>query len=254
MKNTISLRRIGLLLKRYFLENINREIMFWCMITFIFTVLNNRTFVLIVLFVSGLIYSIRLHKDLLKGTNSLHFLLIPATHTEKLTATIILNTFYHFGMTLVAYSIGNLLVTIIYHFILKMAVPVNWNLFQEATVINTNGVFLVDVKNVFWSILGLYTFSQALFMVGFLYFKNNVVFKTVFSIIGFGFILFFLQLFVFKTFWNVKHLTNAIFPMFVVITDFTIPDVFKNAFVYGSCLLIPFLWVVSYFRLTEREA
>ena len=228
--------------------------MFWCMITFIFTILDNRVFVLIVLFISGLIYSIRLHKDLLRGKNSLHFLMIPATHTEKISAAIILNTFYHFGMTLLAYTIGNLLVTMIYHFILKMAVPVNWDLFQEPSIINVNGIPQLYVKNVFWSVLGLFAFSQALFTVGSLYFRNNVVFKTLFSIIGFAIVLLLLQLLIFKTFWNVKHLTNAFYPMLVVITDFNIPTVFKNAFVYGSYVLTPFLWLVSYFRLTEREA
>ncbi len=254
MKNQLSIYRIGLLLKRYFRENKNREIMFWCMITFIFTVLDNRIFVLFVLFLSGLIYSIRLHKDLLKGTNSMHFLLIPATQTEKIVSTVFLNTFYHFGMTLLSYIIGNMLVTLTYHFILKMPVPVNWDLFQETSIVNVNGFIQPVEKNVFWSVFGLFAFSQSLFMVGSLYFKNNVIPKTIFSILGFVFVLFLVQVFIFKTFWNVKHLVNAIFPMFVVISDFNIPTLFKNTFVYGSALFIPFLWIVAYFRLSEKEA
>lgn len=254
MKNGFSFKRIGLLLQRYFLENMSREIMFWCIIIFTFTVLDNRVFVLTVLFISGLIYSIRLHKDLLKGSNSMHFLLIPATHAEKLASTIFLNTFYHLAMTVLSYSIGNFLISFTYHFILKIQVPVNWDLFQDTSIIAVNGFFQPVVKNVFWSVFGLFAFSQALFTVGSLYFKNNVVTKTIFSIIGLGLFIFILQLIIFKTFWDVKYISNAILPMFVVITDFTIPNVFKTAFVIGSYLLIPFLWTVSYFRLTEREA
>jgi hypothetical protein len=254
MNKVFSLRRVGLLLHRYFLENLNREIMFWCIVTFTFIVLDHRIFVLLVLFVSGLIYSIRLHKDLMKGSNAMHYLLIPANHSEKLVSTIILNTFYHFSMTIIAYSIGNLLVTLTYHFILRMPVPVNWDLFQDTTVIVSNGFIQPVVRNVFWSVLGLFTFSQSLFMLGSLYFKNNAVTKTILSILGFGVVLFLLQLLIFKTLWDVKHLKNAIFPMFVVVSDFTIPNVFKTAFVIGSYLLIPFMWIVSYFRLTEKEA
>ncbi len=253
MINTFSFYRLGLLLKRYFLENLHREIMFWCIIIFTFTVLDNRVFVLIVLFVSGLIYSIRLQKDLLKGSNSLHFLLIPATHTEKLVSSIFLNTFYHLGMTVLSYSIGNLLVSLTYHFILRIDVPVNWDLFIDTSIINVNGILHPVVNNVFWSVFGLFAFSQALFMVGSLYFKNNVITKTFLSIFGFGFAMFLLQLILFKTYWDVKYISNALIPMFVVINDFTIPTVFKSAFVYGSSILIPFLWIVSYFRLTERE-
>ena len=254
MTNGISIKRIGLLLQRYFLENLYREIMFWCIIIFTFTVLDNRVFVLMVLFVSGLIYSIRLQKDLLKGSNSMHFLLIPATHAEKLISTIFLNTFYHLGMTVLAYSIGNLLVSLTYHFILKIDVPVNWDLFQDTTIVSVNGIFQPVVNNVFWSVFGLFAFSQSLFLLGSFYFRNNVITKTLVSIIGFGLLIFILQLLIFKTFWNVKYLSNAILPMFVVVSDFTIPNVFKTSFVIGSYLLIPFLWVVSYFRLTEKEA
>ena len=253
MNKVFSIKRVGYLLRRYFLENLYREIMFWCIVTFTFTILDHRIFVLIVMFVSGLIYSIRLQKDLQKGSDSMHYLLIPATHSEKLASSIILNTFYHFGMTLISYSIGNLLVILTYHFILKMQVPVNWDLFQDTSIVVSNGFLQPLAKNVFWSVFGLFAFSQSLFMLGSLYFRKNVVSKTIFSILGFGFALFLLQLFIFKTFWDVKHLSNAIFPMFVVVTDFTIPNVFKTAFVIGSYLLVPFMWVVSYFRMIEKE-
>jgi hypothetical protein len=253
MKNSFNIGRISLLLKRYFLENMNREIMFWCMITFIFTMLDSRSFVIFVLFFSGLIYSIRLHNDLLKGTKGMHYLLIPATHSEKIAATIFLSTFYHFGMTIIAYSIGNLLITLTYHTILKMPVPVNWDLFTEASIVNVNGFIVPVMRNAFWSILGLFTFSQAVFILGSVYFNSNVIFKTILSVVGLGFVLFLIQVLIFKTIWDVKYLSNTILPMFVVITESTIPTVFKNAITIGSVLLIPFLWLVSYYRLSEKE-
>jgi len=253
MNIDFSFRRVGLLLKRYFFENLYREIMFWCIITFTFTVLDNRVFVLLVMFVSGLIYSIRLQKELMKGSNGMHYFLIPATHSEKLASTIILNTLYHFGMTFLSYTIGNLLVILTYQFILKIPVPVNWDLFQNTTLVNSSGFFQPEIKNVFWSVFGLFAFSQSLFTLGSLYFDKNVVTKTIFSVLGIGLGLLLLQLLIFKTYWDVKYLSNAIFPMFVVVSDSTIPGIFKTTFLVGSYLFTPFLWVVSYYRLCEKE-
>lgn len=253
MKFTFSFRRVILLIQRYLFENISRELLFWCIITLIFTILDHRSFVIIVLFISGLIYSLRLNKELLRGANGMHFLMIPATQTEKIVSNIFLNTIYHFSMTLLAYTIGNLLVTLIYHVILKIEVPVSWDLFQTSNTVYVNGFMQVIEQNVFWQIFGLFAFSQALFTLGSLYFANNAVFKTVFSILGIGFVLFQFQIFLFKTIWDIKYLSNAIFPMFVMITDSTIPAIVDNAITIGSYLLLPFLWIVGYYRLTEKQ-
>lgn len=253
MDKTFSFRRIILLIQQYLFENINREIMFWSIITFIFTILDHRSFVIIVLFISGLIYSLRLHKELMKGPNGMHYLMIPATQTEKIISNFLLNTVYHFIMTLVAYSIGNLLVTLTYQLILKIDIPVNWDLFQVSNTVYVDGFIQVIEQNVFFQILGLFAFSQALFTLGSLYFENNAVFKTVFSILFIGLTLFLLQIFLFKSIWDIKYLSNAIFPMFVMITDSTIPAIVDKAITIGSYLILPFLWIVSYFRLTEKQ-
>lgn len=254
MKFTFSFRRLILLIQRYLFENISRELLFWGIITLIFIVLDHRSFVIIILFISGLIYSLRLNKELMRGTNGMHFLMIPATQTEKIVSNMFLNTIYHFSMTLLAYSIGNLLVTLIYHVILKFDIPVSWDLFQTSNTVYVNGIMQVIEKNVFWQIFGLFAFSQALFTLGSLYFINNAVLKTVFSIIGFGLILWLFQIFLFKTIWDIKYISNAIFPMFVMISDSTIPAIVDKAITIGSYLLLPFLWIVGYYRLTEKQA
>lgn len=253
MNITFSFRRVILLIQRYLFENISRELMFWSIITLIFTVLDHRVFVIIVLFISGLIYSLRLHKELMRGPNGMHYLMIPATQTEKIVSNIILNTVYHFGMTLLAYSIGNLLVTFIYHVVLKIDIPVSWDLFQVSKAVYVDGFIETTQRNVFLQLFGIFAFFQAIFTLGSLYFKNNAVYKTVFSIIVVGFILFLFQVFLFKTIWDIKYLINAIFPMFVMISDSTIPAIIDNAITIGSYFLLPFLWIVSYYRLTEKQ-
>jgi len=219
----------------------------------LFTVLDNRFFVIIVLFISGLIYSVRLHKELMRGSNGIHYLMIPATITEKLIANIFLNTVYHFFMTLLAYSIGNLLVTLLYHVILKIQVPVNWDLFSVSNTVYVDGYIQVITKNVFWQIFGLFAFSQAIFTLGSLYFKNNIVAKTILTVVASGFVLFILQLFLFKTLWDIKYIGNAIFPMLVMINDATIPPVVNTAITILCYIILPYLWVISYFKLSEKQ-
>jgi hypothetical protein len=252
-KNKFSLKRVALLLQRYFLENMNQEIMFWLIITIILTIFDHRNFVIIILFISGLISSVRLQKELLRGPNGMHYLLIPATHAEKVTATVILNTIYHFAMILLAYTIGNLLATLIYHLILKIQVPLNWDLFQVTTITFIDGIPQPTIQSVFWSLFGFFAFSQAIFMLGTLYFDKNALPKTIFSLIGLGFFLFLIQVILFKSIWEVKYLSNAIIPAMLMISDSTMPTYIKTIIDYGSYLLLPFLWIVSYFRLTEKQ-
>ncbi|MDD3321348.1 MAG: hypothetical protein PHS59_07880 [Paludibacter sp.] len=253
MKNKVDFRQINLLIQRYMFENWSKEVLFWSIITLFFTVLDNRYFVIFVLFISGIIYSVRLHKELMNGTNGIHFMMIPATQTEKLISNIFLNTVYHFFMILFSYSIGNVLVILLYHVILKINVPVNWDLFQVTNNTFADGYILVSSRNVFWQIFGLFAFSQAIFTLGSLYFKNNIVAKTILSFIFIGFIFFMVQLILFKFLWDIKYLSNALFPILVMINDATLPPIVHKIITIGSYITLPYLWVVSYFRLKEKE-
>ena len=252
-KNTFSFKRLVLLLNRYFRENMNREVMFWSILALIFTILDQRDFVILILFLSGIYYSVLLNKEISKSVSGMHYLLIPATHAEKLTAILLLNTIFHFGMTLLAYSIGNLLITLIYHVILKLDIPVNWDLFQVTKQYEINGILQVSVQNVFWSVLGIFAFIQSVFTLGSLYFKGNTVLKTIFTIFCFTGIILLIQLVLLKTLWDVKYLKNAILPMLVMINDSTIPALIQKSIVWGSFIILPFMWLVSYFRLSEKQ-
>ncbi len=253
MIQKFNFKRLALLLQRHFLEDMTREIMFWSIITLIFTILDQRDFVIIVMFLSGIYYSVLLNKELSNVTSGMHYLMIPATHAEKLTATLVLNTIYHFGMTLLAYTIGNSLILLIYHVILKLQIPVNWDLFQVTNTYEVNGILMVSDQNVFWKIFGLFAFTQSVFILGSLYFKGSSVMKTLFSLLCFCGILFLIQIFLFKTVWNVKHLQNAILPVIIMINDSRIPAIIDKTILYGSYLLLPFIWLVSYFRLIEKQ-
>jgi len=73
MNTNFRIKNISLLLKRYFVENAYREILFWSIISLIFTVLDQRDFVQLVIIVSGLIFSNNLYKELWNAPSSIHF-------------------------------------------------------------------------------------------------------------------------------------------------------------------------------------
>lgn len=253
MNKKFSIKRVLYLLHRFFLENLSRELFYWCILTLVFIVLDQRDFVRWVLYIGGFLFSIRLFRELYRTPTGMNFLIIPATHTEKLTANIFLSTIYYFGMTLLTYALGNLIVTLVYHQILNVNIPVNWDLFQVTTTFFDRGFVEVIERNVFFEIFGTFALIQALGMLGSLYFKNNPAAKTIFSVMSFGFMLLLIQFILFKTLWDVKQLGNAMLSATIMISDSTIPPIFELVLTIGIYLLTPFLWVVSYFRLTEKQ-
>lgn len=253
MKKTISLNRIRLLLERYFVENIYREILFWSIVSLIFTVFDQRSFVIAVLFISGLFFSVHLFKELWKGPNSYFNSMLPASQSEKIISTIFLSSVYHFGMTVFAYTIGNGLVTLIYHVILRIDIPVSWDLFYSTTNYIENGYMQTSVKNEFWEIWGLFAAVQAVIMAGALYFKRNATLKTLLSIGFYCILLVVVQLIFFKTIWDVKHIQNAFFNVIVMYNDGTIPVIFQQLYIITIYLLIPYFWLIAYFRLKEEQ-
>lgn len=253
MQLDFSLMRIILMIRKYFYENIKREIMCWCIITILFILLDHRVFVLFVLFTSGLINLAHLHNEFYQKSTKTGFLMMPASQSEKIFSLFLLNTLYHFIMILIAYSVANLLVTFVYHSFLKLQVTVNWDLFNLNNTIYLNGYIQKVKQNVFFNIFGLFALSQSIVSLGFLYFKNNQLFKTVISILVIILSIAALQVGLFKTLWEVKYISNTLYAIIVMISDSTVPAIIDNAMLVGSYLAFPTLWVISYFTLTEKQ-
>ena len=253
MKTNFNIQRISLLLKRYFVENSYREIMFWSIIILVFTVFDQRDFVKIVLYISGLVFSVNLYKELWNAPSSIHFFMIPATQIEKITVAVLLNTLYFFVMTLLAYFLGHMLIILVYHLILKIQIHINWDLFEATKTIFMNGKTYVSINNEFWKILGNFAFIQALSMVGSLYFKNNSTLKTMISIFGIAIIIGITQLLLMKIFLGDISLADSIVYINIAINNPNVPTTIEYLIRFIGYLLIPFLWLVSYFRLTEKQ-
>lgn len=179
--------------------------------------------------------------------------MIPATQAEKISTAIFLNTIYFFGMTLLSYLFGHMLIIFVYHQLLNIDVPISRDLFEASKTIFVNGKTYISIENEFWKIWGMFAFIQALTMVGSLYFKTNATIKTIVSLIITGIILALTQLFLMKLFLGNISFGDSLIYLNITFNNPEIPTSILVILNILSYLLIPFLWVVSYFRLTEKQ-
>ena len=258
MNTTININRLGLLLKRYFTENKQRELTFWGIVTVVFTLMHlagsreKSISVEMFLYVSGFIFAARTFKIFNFTPSGMHYLLIPATHLEKVISAILLSTFYYFAMILATYIVGTILGTTIGNLFFETNNPIQFELFQS----NSNSwVVGQEIYNFGPTLLNTFiTFAgiQSVFMLGSIYFKGNAIGKTILVIFAISLILGLIEIFLLKVTFGTYHLEGQMMRL-------TIPsgqNLFPGLEIAGTIFkyaLIPFFWVVTYFRLTEKE-
>ena len=251
MNTTFNFNRIGLLIKRFFMENKQKEITFWGITTVIFMIMREPTSVEMFLYISGFIFAARMFKEFGYTPGGMHYLLIPTTQLEKLMTSILLSTVYYFIMFLITYTIGTLLGTLIGNLILSTQQPVGLDLFQidsiskvwENNIVHHNG---------FWNIFLVFALIQSVFILGSLYFKRNALTRTFLSLIIIMIVLGLIEVFLVRITFGTYQLSGQSFKFTFGCGEnlFSGFEIAGNIFKY---LLIPFLWVVSYFRLTEKQ-
>ena len=246
MNTTLDINRLSLLLRRFFIENKQRELTFWGIATVVFTLMHlagpqeKSISVEMFLYISGFIFAARTFKIFNYTPGGMHFLLIPATHFEKLTTAILLSTFYYFVMILISYSLGTILGTTIGNFFFESNNPILFSLFSSHADIYSNSHSLLN-KFMFFAEI------QSVFMLGSIYFKGNAIGKTWLTITAVGIIIAIIQVSLMKILWNGMHFAETFNYQAGYLAGSSIK---AKVFVY---LLIPFFWTVSYFRLKEKQ-
>jgi len=256
MNTTLNINRLGLLLKRYFTENKQRELTFWGIATVVFMIMHQKGSVELFMYIAGFIFAARTFKIFNYTPSGMHYLLIPATHAEKLTINIILSSFYFFCMILITYVIGTAIGTQLGNLMFGMDNTITFELFQT----NPNQMSLINQMNVteysgLWNTFVTFAIIQSIFMLGSIYFKGNAIGKTFLTVIGISIILVMIELFLLKVTFGTYHLNGQMI-------NFNIN--FNSGYMFGSQIsqilsgvfkyaLIPFFWVVTYLRLTEKE-
>ena len=254
MNTILNINRLGLLLRRFFIENKQRELIFWGITVVVFTLMHlagpqeKSISVEMFLYISGFIFAARTFKILNYTPGGMHYLLIPATHFEKLTTAILLSTFYYFAMIVITYTIGTTLGTTIGNFFFASNNPIVFPLFHSIPDLYNNSHAPMSLLNKFVFFAGI----QSTFMLGSIYFKGNAVGKTFLAITAISIIFGIIELLLLK-------ITFGSYPMDGQMMNISIDSEqgFLSALSTGSKIfgyaLIPFFWVVSYFRLKEKQ-
>ncbi|MDR2804526.1 MAG: hypothetical protein LBB85_02635 [Dysgonamonadaceae bacterium] len=267
MKTAIfNFNRFGLLFRRYFAERIHTELIYWGIMIIAFVFLHN--FILgigCLLFVAGVFYAARFLREIHFPSQGIAYFMIPATQAEKLSVAVILTTFYYFAMMTAAYVIGNLLGTWLNNTLASVPLiasgymelnelfyytPLKWVLFDPNILSYTfTGVAEGNTYSYFNLFVQILIVLQSIYLLGGIYFKNNQAFKTFFvtNVI--------LVLFVILFILEMRLITGPENEEAAMTPDdfFHIRDIFYCVLRYASWLLPPFFWIVSYFRLTEKE-
>ena len=259
MTEILNFNRIGLLLQRYFVENRHRELYYWgiFIIVFMFT-RNNPALIGAVFIIAGANFCGNFFREIHSPTAGLNYFMIPATQAEKLVTSFLVTIFYYFGMMLLVYVIGNLVGTLLNNLFANISflssslkwfsyAPLQWSLLNLDTT--TDIGITVEGTTYLWAFFKSYIFTQAVFTLGSLYFKRSAVFKTLLTLFVVGFVYVVIMGLGMKGIFDV-HLNSGI-SMRVSVNQAQDPfETVTMAFMY---LLIPYLWVLSYFKLTEKE-
>lgn len=254
MNTTLDINRLGLLLKRYFIENKQRELTFWGITTVVFTLMHlagpqeKSISVEMFLYISGFIFAARTFKIFNYTPGGMHYLLIPATHFEKLTTAILLSTLYYFAMILISYSLGTIFGTTIGNFFFESNNPIVFALFNSIPDLYNNGHAPMSLLYKFILFAGI----QSTFMLGSIYFKGNAIGKTFLAITAISIVLGIIELLLLKITFGTYHLDGQMVNISIDSEQgfLSVLGTASKVFAYA---LIPFFWVVSYFRLKEKQ-
>ncbi len=246
MKETFQINRIYLLIKRFFVENFKSELIYWGIMILAFMIMYKieQHFFEYIIFAS--LFADRVNKDFSKKTNSIHYLMLPASRIEKLSSMILLIVPLFFVLFISAHFVASQLLNIIYH---VTTGKVYYNSIFEGSAILFSFIGTREV-------LGMLLVS-AIALVGSLHFRKNQALRTWLSIWAIFIML--VLLFVVVGFVFFKNKVGFSLNEEFSDTLYSLEDLLTSSvsiFIYKTLawLSIPYLWLVSYFKLSEKEA
>ena len=264
--NVFDFSRIGLLFQRYFIERSRSELIYWGIMALVFMFLrNNLSSMIGLIIIAGIFYAARFFKETHHSGNGVAYFMIPATQLEKLSVAIVMTTLYFYVMMIVSYVIGNLAGTLLSNMLASInffprevfhQTSLQWVLFEHGGLFPRAmfEIIKIDVTNtrhVSW-FFSVFLLVQSLFLLGSIYFKTKHAFKTfsvtVLILILLNILFFIEAKLILGNFLNSAEMAMASQKEWEMWLDvFAVP---AKIFYY---LLPVFFWVVSYFRLTEKQ-
>jgi hypothetical protein len=258
MNNQFNINRLILLFKRFFNENAQKELTFWGISTIVMMLLHEQNAsVIMFLIISGFIFAARQFKMFAYTPSGMHFLMIPATHFEKLTVSIILSTVYFFFAFIISYIVGTFLGTHLMNFILDRNEVVQFGLLNFTNSYDAlPGIVKNYANDTIFRTFGIFAIIQSIFLFGSVYFKRNAVGRTILSMILLSTLLIIIELIMLKTLYGSTSISNnnlVFMNMNFDLTESLVVQTISKILEIGTYLTVPFFWVVSYFRLTEKQ-
>jgi len=248
--NILDFNRLGLLFKRYFAERSRTELIYWGIMMIIFMFIRNNTASMIpLILICGVVYASRFLKEIHPSGKGVAYFLIPASQLEKITVSVVMTSFYFFGMMMITYAMGNILGT----FVNNMLANINLNEIIGLKIFNNSPLqwklFNISAgsTNSFLSIFGIFLIGQSIYMLGSIYFKNNPFLLTLLVFIAFLFFISIVLLIELKIFYGVSNIQLS------EMNNYERGKIIGSVLECIVWLIPPFLWVVSYFRLTEKQ-
>ena len=256
MKTDIfNFNRLGLMFQRYFIERSRTELIYWIIMVIVFMFIRNVAPLMAgLIIIAGVFYASRFFREIHSSGSGVAYFMIPATQLEKLTVGIVLTSFYYFAMMMVAYIIGNLLGTLLNNMLASINInmyfwlnlfhysPLQWKLWGIAI---EPGVIKTEHTNFLFYLFKIFLIGQSIYLLGSIYFKRNQFLATFLSTSIIQILLFIL----FAT-------------ILILVAGSVMVDRIGN-YEWGQAvgeiakiffwLLPPFFWIVSYFRLTEKQ-
>ncbi len=256
MNTKFNFKRLGLLLKRFFIENKKSELMYWGILTVVMFLIQDQVSFYLLLYIGGVFFAAKQFKAFENTPSGMQYLLTPATHIEKIVSAVLLHSVYYFLMMLLSYSLANALGYLIhvsnflpeyigifsksfdlFHQDFDNGSGIAYNMLTTSHLLKNYAVFLI---------------GQSIFMFGALYFNKHAVLKTIVAqfVIYFVFVIIFGI--VFKTFFGQFSIGPEMF-IALDLENTTLVKVMEITLKVFLVATAPFFWLVSYFRLTEKE-
>lgn len=208
------------------------------------------------LFAVGSFYASQYFNELGSRPKAMNFLLVPASAFEKLLCSLLYTALLFLVVFITSFYIVDLLMVNIAN-----ALPVNAQSNEKAAVVNVFDMLLIPFnKDTTFNFLFFFLSIQSAFLLGSVYFEKYSFIKTIISGFAIGFIIFCFVYFFYDQLLPSGHHPKGFLTSYVVQVDgandrlVEIPGWIGNGFrfllLYG---VAPLLWIVTYYRLKEKQ-
>lgn len=193
-----------------------------------------------VLFICGFLLSAAVFNEIHLSQKNTAFFMLPATIFEKFTSRLLLTT------------IGYVVISVVFYFILNMI-----SLLLSALFLNSGfSVFNPFTEDMLMA-MAIYLITQSIFLFGSIFFKNHAFMKTGLSLFGLSVIIGIFASLIFRIvyhdfFDHMQFMDNYLASDFLYLEDWgkTLASIAKYLF---WLVLAPYFWIISYIRLSEKE-